>query len=254
MLNACTFGDVAALRRLFEAMDTIGIRKPEPVYISSPDEPPPINDLLEAAITNGHPGIVSFLLETYEGIKIKLLGRVITALLNRTNLAILEALYKYDNGIVNFEWDNQVTTFVTEACKQPPKKIAPLLHFLIEHDADLWVGLPSQFAVHAALCGNQALDIIEAMIKKGAPVYWLAAEQAILRERSDVLEFFIRFGVGVDGERDDVQFLRTVAKDTGNADVMRLVDIWTSTWKDNTGRGLFGKRLRFGSIWRQIFR
>ncbi|KAF2686366.1 hypothetical protein K458DRAFT_416666 [Lentithecium fluviatile CBS 122367] len=253
MLNACTSGDITALRRLFEAMD---IRKgSEPVYISTPNEPPPINDLLEAAITNGNPGIVSLLLETYSGIQF--FGGVITALLNHPDLAILEALYNYDNRIVNFEWDDQVTTFVTEACKQPPEKIAPLLHFLVEHDADLWTGgLPSQFAVHAALCGNQALDVIEAMIKKGGLVSRQAAEQAVLRERADVLEFFIR--CGVEGERDDVQFLRTVAKETGNTNVMKLVDIWTRRWKDNTsralfGRGLFGRGLRFGSIWRHIF-
>jgi hypothetical protein len=186
MLNACTSGDVAALQHLFKAAD---IRKgSEPVYISTPNKPPPINDLLEAAITNGKPAIVSLLLETYSGIQF--LGRVITALLNRPDLAILEALYRYDNGIVSFEWDDQVTTFVTEACKRPPERIAPLLHFLVEHDADLWTGgLPSQFAVHAALCGNQALDVIEAMVKKGGPVYGQAAEQAVLRERAGVLEF-----------------------------------------------------------------
>ena len=283
MLNACMSGDVATLQRLFEAR---GIRKgSKAVSVFSPNNPPPINHLLEAAITNGNPSIVCLLLETYEWISFG--GNVITALLNHPDLANLEALYNHDNRIVNYEWDSQgVTTFVTEACKQPPEKIVPLLHFLVEHDASLDVGgFRFQFAVHAALCGNQPLDVIEAMIKKSGPVYPQAAEMAILRERADVLELFIRFGVGED--IGDVQHLRTVAKETRNTNVMKLVDTWTSkregdknrvvsgrgqsgrdsfgralvgrdlfgralVGRDPAGRALFSRGFKFGSIWRRI--
>lgn len=252
MLNACTTGDVAALRRSFEAIDIQKVSKP--VYISTPDEPPPTNDLLEAAITNGNANIVFLLLGNYEGIQFS--GGVITALLNHPDLEILEALYKYDNKIVNFEWDDH-STFVTEACKQPPEKITPLLHFLVEHDADLWTGgLPYSFAVHAALDGNQASSVIEAMIKKGGPVYRQAMRLAVLRERADVLEIFIRYGV--EGKQDDVQFLRTVAKETENTNVIKLVDTWTSRWKGDeyrtmSGESQLGRSLKVGSIWRRIF-
>jgi hypothetical protein len=235
MLKACTSGNVAALQRLFEAKD---IQKgSKPVYISTPDEPPPTNDLLEAAITHRNLEIVSLLLETYDGISFY--EEVITALLNHPDLAILEALYNYNNSIVQFEWDDHLRTFVTEACKQPPEKIAPLLHFLVEHDAALDVGgLPCEFAVYAALCGNQALDVIEAMIKKGGPVTGAAARQAVLRERADVIESFIRFGVK--RKRDDVQDFRIAAEETRNADVVKLVDMWTSSWGDDTSRAKQG--------------
>jgi hypothetical protein len=254
MLNACTSGDVEALRRLFEVMD---IRKgSKPVYISHPNDPPPVNDLLEAAITNGNPGIVYLLLETYNRISFQ--GNVITALLEHPDLASLEALYNYDNQTVNFEWGDYRSTFVTEACKRPPEKIAPLLLFLVEHDADLWTGgFKPQLAIYWALCGDQVFEVIEAMVKKNGPVTCLVGYMAILRERADVLEFFIRFGVmGV--QDDDIQRFRDVAKDTGNTHVMKLVDTWISRCQDNTSRsqvrrGLFSRGPSFSSIWRQIF-
>jgi hypothetical protein len=231
MLNACTSGDVTVLQRLFEAKNIQEGSKA--VYISSPDEPPPTNELLEAAITNGRLEIVLLVLNAYRGIRFY--GGVITALIKHPDLAILEALYNYDNRIVQFEWDDHLSTFVTEACKQPPEKITPLLHFLVEHDAPLDVGgLPLEYAVWAALCGNQTLDVIEAMMKKGGPVTRAAMRQAVVCERADIIDSFMRFDVK--GEREDIQDLRTVAEETGNTDVVKLVHVWTSSWEDDADR------------------
>lgn len=238
MLNACTSGDIAALQRIFEAENIQNGSKP--VYIFAPDGLPPTNEMLEVAITKGKSDIVFLLLETYTGINSS--EWVITALLNHPDMAILRALYNYNQGIVQFEWDDRFRTFVTEACKQPPKKIAPLLHFLVEHDAALDVGgLPFDFAVHAAICGDQSLDVIEAMIKKGGPVTKAAAQQAVLRERVDVIQSFIRFGVQT--KHDDVQDLRTTAEETGNGEVAELVKMWTSSWAGDTSRAELSSRV-----------
>ncbi|KAF9695376.1 hypothetical protein EKO04_006370 [Ascochyta lentis] len=233
MLSACTSGDVAALERLFEANNIRRFSKP--VYISSPGEAPPTNELLAAAITNGHLDIVLLVLNTYEGINFY--DEVITALVNHPDIPILEALYNYDNLIVQFEWDDHQSTFVTEACKQPPEKIGPLLHFLIEHDAALDVGgFRFHFAVWAALCGNQPLDVIEAMIKKGGPVTSAAMQQAVVCERTDVIDAFMRFNI--EGEHDNIQQLQTEAEETGNTDVVKLVHAWTSNWGAEANQNL----------------
>ncbi|KAF1953007.1 hypothetical protein CC80DRAFT_494906, partial [Byssothecium circinans] len=230
MLNACASGDVTALQHLFKANNIT--KGTEPVYIAAPDGPPPVNHLLKAAINNGNRDIVSFLLETYD--RVTFYGGVIDSLLEHPDLGILEILYNYDNHIVQFEWDDYINTFVTKACRQPPEKIAPLLHFLIEHDACLDTGGSWTFAVHAALCGNQNLDVIEAMLMKGGPVTMLAAQQAVIMERADAIEIFMRFGVVF--ESDEVQDFHAQAEETGDVDVIKWVHLWTSTWEKNTGR------------------
>lgn len=101
-----------------------------------PDRPPHVTDMLEVAIVNGNPGIVSFLLETYERINLYSLLGVMDALLLHPDLPILEALYKHNKDVINLEWDNH-TTFVNEACNQSLEKIAPLILFAVEHDAHL---------------------------------------------------------------------------------------------------------------------
>jgi hypothetical protein len=256
ILDACASGDVAALRRLFQVM---AIRKgSKPVYIETSDKEPPIDSMLVAAITNGNLDIVSYLLETYENIKFYDSVGVIMALLHHPDLAILEALYKHDSDIVNFQWDNYRSTFLTEACEQPPEKIGPLIRFLVEHDVELWIpeGIRVRVdgAIYEALCGNQANDVIEAMIRKGGPVGLPAAKLAVGRERVDVLELFIKYDVELQdvglpaGDRESsIQRLQSEAEETGNTDVIKLVNTWTSKWKDNTvrkdrtGEGPLGK-------------
>jgi hypothetical protein len=246
MLDACASGDVAALRRLFEALD---IRKgSEPVNRDNctPDGPPRVAEMLEVAVVNGNSDIVFFILETYERIDFYSLSPVLKALLEHPDLAILEALYNQDNRVINFEWDD-MTTFVNEACSQPPEKIAPLILFAVEHDWHFESGFYLRgltAGVFAAVRGDQPLAVIEAMIKKGAPIYSTAAEMAVECERVDVLEAFIR--LSVKGEGLDVDALRTKAQETGNKKVINLVDIWTGK-----RRGLFD-RLGFDSLWRRI--
>lgn len=245
IMDACASGDGASLRRLFEAMNIR--RGSKPVYVETPDKEPPIDSMLIAAITNGNLDIVSFLLETYDNLKFDQSGGVIMALLHHPVLAILEALYETDNDIVKFQWDDHRSTFLTEACQQPPEKIGPLIHFLVEHDVDLRIPecniIRIDGAVYEALSWNQASDVIESMIEKGGPVGLPAASLAVLRERVDVLELFIKYDVELrerelqsGDDESNLQRLRNDAGETGNTEVMRLVDMWTNKWKCNTAR------------------
>jgi hypothetical protein len=230
MLAACASGDVVALQRLFEANNIHS----KPVYISSDDQPPPANDMLEASIINGHVNIVLFILDAYTENRIQFYGQVVTALINNPNLEIMQALYNYDNNIVSFEWDDHVNTFITKACEQPPEKITPLLHFLIDHGADLEAGYFPR-PVYNAITGKQTLSVIEAMVKKGADVSRSAMRQAIVCERVDVIEFFMESGVK--GDCEDAEYLRSEAEAAGE-EVTKLVHEWTGTgsWGDGAGR------------------
>ncbi|PSN59984.1 hypothetical protein BS50DRAFT_216488 [Corynespora cassiicola Philippines] len=246
MLNACTYGDVEKLRGLFDSNVQKGSR---PIYLDSPDGPPPVSVMLGAAISHGHKDVVSFLLQIYNSQdrkdRIKFYEPVCTELLHHPNVEILELLYDYDNSIINEEWDSQgITTFVTEACKQPPEKIRKLLHFLIEHDADLQVGgLANEMPVCYALYGDQSIDVIEAMIRKGSPVTFEATRQAIYRERIDAIEAFIR--IGVEHTSEYGQELRKEAEKTGNVEVMKLVNSWTSDWgKKSVQAGLIFQKVK----------
>lgn len=222
ILEACTSGDVVALQRRFEANN---IRNSDPVYKSSASSPPPVNSMLVAAITHGHVNVVSLILRTYSGRKVKFTSETIEALLHHPNLDILQILYDYDPYVVSFEWDGHTDTFVTKACEQPPKKITPLLLWLIEHDADLEGGHFPRTLCNA-IFGSQTLGVIEAMVNKGAKVSTLAMRQAVVCERIDVINFFVSRGMKVD--TDDAAYLRSEAEQTGNEEVVETVKKWTS--------------------------
>ena len=231
ILEACTSGDVAALQQLFEANSIQGSK---PVYISSDDGTPPANSMLGAAIKSGHLDVVSLILRTYSETKVQFTGETIEALVHYPNLDILQALYNYDPIIVSFEWDNHTDTFVTKACEQPPEKITPLLHFLIEHDADLEAGYFPRTLCNAIL-GGQTLGVIKAMVNKGAPLSTQVMRQAVVCERVDVIKFFMN--ESVKGDADDAAYLRSEAQETGNEDVVGIVQQWTSDgWVTDDGR------------------
>jgi hypothetical protein len=222
ILDACTSGDVAALQRRFEADN---IQNSDPVYSNSASGPPPVNSMLVAAITHGHVNVVSLILQTYPGRKVQFTNETIEALLHHPNLYILQTLYNYNPYVVSFEGDSHNDTFVTKACKQPPEKITPLLLWLIEHDADLEAGHFPQ-PLCSAIFGSQTLDVIKAMVNKGARVSTLAMRAAVVCERIDVIKFFVGRGMKVDA--DDAEYLRSEAEDTGNEEVIKTVKNWTS--------------------------
>jgi hypothetical protein len=230
ILDACASGDIAELQRLFDANN---VRGSKPVYISSSDKPPPVNEMLEASITNGHLDIVLFILGAYKETKIRFYRQVVDALLKTPNLDIIEALYNYDNSIVSFEWDDHTNTFFTKACEQPSEKITPLLHFLIDHNADLEAGYFPRPVCNAIL-GGQTFGVIDSMVKKGSDVSTTTVRQAIVCERVDIIRFFI--GIGIKGGRDDAQYLGSEAEKTENIEVVKLVHEWTGTsgWGNGT--------------------
>ncbi|KAF2712174.1 hypothetical protein K504DRAFT_464271 [Pleomassaria siparia CBS 279.74] len=239
ILDACTSGHVAALQRLFEANSIQGSK---PVYISSADGPPPANSMLGAAIMNGHLDVVSLILRTYSETKVQFTGKTIEALVRHPNLDILQALYDYDRTVVSFEWDNHTDTFVTKACEQPPEKITSLLHFLIEHDADLEAGYFPRTLCNAIL-GGQTLGVIEAMVNKGATLSTQVMRQAVVCERVDVIKFFM--DTGVKGDANDAAYLRSEAEETGNEDVVEIVQQWISDggWVIDDGKLSGGPRV-----------
>jgi hypothetical protein len=200
------------------------IRGSKPVYISSSDKPPPANEMLEASVTSGHLDIVLLILHPYGETRIRFYGQVVDALLKNPNLDIMEALYNYDNSIVSFEWDDHTNTFFIKACEQPSEKITPLLHFLIDHNADLEAGYFPR-PVYNAIAGGQTLSMIESMVKKGSDVSITTVRQAVVCERVDVIRFFI--GIGIKGGRDNAQYLRSEAEKTENIEVVKLVHEWT---------------------------
>ena len=226
MLDACVFGDTATLQHLFKPKN---IQKgSEAVYIKEADGPPPTIDLLGAAITSGSLDVVLFLLGICS--RISFGARTVTALLDRPDVAILEVLYDYDPTIVQFECD-YLRNFATEACMQPPDQIASLLEFLVEHDAPLDVGgLPYQFAIYRAIISNQSLSLIEAMIKKGGPIYHSAMYQAVLRERIDVIKVFMQYRV--EGKQENIQSLWDRAEQEGGIELVEIVKAWTNGWDE----------------------
>jgi hypothetical protein len=191
--------------------------------------------MLETSITNGHLDIVLLILRAYEETRIKFYGQVIDALLKTPNLDIMEALYNYDDSIVSFEWDDHTNTFFTKACKQPSEKITLLLHFLIDQNADLEVGYFPR-PVYNAIIGGQTLGVIDSMVEKSSDVSTTTVRLAIVCKRVDVIRFFI--GIGIKGDRDDAQYLRSEAGKTENIEIIKLVYEWNGTdgWVNGTER------------------
>lgn len=200
MMEACDTGDVALLRRLFEAA---GVKKGdapvEPSWISYPSDCAPVpasgpaatSSLVSHAVKHKHDNVLAYLLNTYPTASVNT-DAILAAACADPHLPSIELLCARDPSIVDHEFEEAGygETMLMKACGTGD----PLLPaFLLDHGADVNESVLGAFQgpLSTAVESSQALWMIEKMVAKGARVHQFCVVAAIRNKRSDVARFFL---------------------------------------------------------------
>lgn len=238
ILDACSTGAIAVLKELFKShginQGTAPIRFLETTERGCPST----EDMLSAAIRSKQAALVRFLLEYFNGYPadssealhegkkpISFDSGVVLAVLDSPDVETLQVLLDYDPGLVNFEFDNHFT-FLWEACNRDPDKIGPVIKHLVAHGADMQASFYLIWDLSPAICGDQHVDVMEAMVANGANITYTAVLYAVRKERADVLQMVLDKG-GVSGGRmtdTEVKKLREEGQAAEDVLVTKLVE------------------------------
>ncbi|KAK0108654.1 hypothetical protein ONS95_003447 [Cadophora gregata] len=184
-LEACRVGDLFTLQKLL----SISTNKPIPEATGL--------SLLATGVQHQHPKIVTHLLTTHPTISLCQSTDIVASLLSKPSIPILRLLLAHDSHFANISIDYGMRTFLTDACREPPPKINPLIHVLLDTGADVNDGMgPGGGALLAAIWGDQGKDIILKIVKKGGFVAGPVLTAALQKERVDVLRMLLKRGGG----------------------------------------------------------
>ena len=190
MIKACEEGRLVELEKLF---DEHGVKcGDDPIWKTNSQGAPETNKLFTSAIVNGHLSIIRYLKLIYPKYNLNN-GCIVHALFEKPNLQVLELVCSYSPEIVNFCYDDHMTTTVSKACRGGPDN-APFVKFLFDHGAD--ASRNEGYAWHFggdmldALEHNQPIEIIQLMVPTidnlGFPII-----SAVSSKRADALEVML---------------------------------------------------------------
>ncbi|MAD83309.1 MAG: hypothetical protein CL912_25750 [Deltaproteobacteria bacterium] len=209
MQQACEQGDLPILQRLMQKngrnLKASGI----------------VSALLKTAVECQHPHLVDYLLSTCPDLSLSQRTDIVASLLKTSNTRILNLLLSHDPGFASISIDYGMRTFLTDACSQPPSKINPLIHILLDAGADVNDGMgPGGGALLAALLGEQAKDVIIKILRRGAFVGNSVLDTAIRKERADILKMLWKRG----GSNVDMERAVRTAREGGNKRVIEILE------------------------------
>ncbi|KIM97061.1 hypothetical protein OIDMADRAFT_57703 [Oidiodendron maius Zn] len=204
MLDVCSSGDIAALRRLFikhgiqpGSKPTYGrtkhmeknISPVESTVVSDPGMPSTM-ELLGRAVATKQLAVVKFILQTYS----------------------------------SFSHNYHMRSILSDACERPPVQIVPILHVLLDNGADVDDGWPRHGALYSAIHYKRPLEIIRKIVSKGANINSGNLIQAIQHDRLDVTKWL--FSSGKDDPDVDVQLCVEKAKESGDEEIIAIAQAW----------------------------
>ncbi|EXJ60017.1 hypothetical protein A1O7_04165 [Cladophialophora yegresii CBS 114405] len=192
MEEACKAGQVAELQKLFNEHDVKEGDDPIPYWHATPQGAPATDTLFAAAISHKQQSIVQYLRSVYPKLDFSI-PTIIGALTATPDLDMLKLIYSYSPRIVNFGFDDHVTTFLSKACEGGPQN-APFVNFLLDHGAmaDDFGSYTYQFGAELlpALQHDQPTHIIKKMIPRTSRLPF-PIDVAISRKRVDILELLL---------------------------------------------------------------
>lgn len=242
ILDACSTGPIAVLKELFKSL---GIDQgTAPILPRDVTEAgcPSTEAMISAAISSKQAVLVRFLLNCFTGYPtdwsegrrmsqkpISFGSSIVRAVLDSPDLETLQVLLDYDHDLASFEFDDH-TTFLSQACQRDPDEIGHLIKLLVAHGADMQGGWRLDWDLLPAIRGGQHLDVIEAMIAKGARIDYLAVVSAVRTKRADVLQMVLDKGGAHVGRMSaaDAEQLRAETKVSNDALIIRLVETLSS--------------------------
>jgi hypothetical protein len=207
MIKACEEGRLDELEKLFNEhgvkcgddpvwttlLNSHGVnRSDDPIWKTDSEGAPETNKLFTSAIVNGHLSIIRYLKLIYPKYNLNN-GCTVHALFEKPDLQVLELVCSYSPEIVNFCYDDHMTTTVSKACRGGPDN-APFVKFLFDRGAD--ASRNEGYAWHFggdmldAIEHNQPIEIIQLMLPTidnlSFPIF-----AAVSRKRADALEVML---------------------------------------------------------------
>ncbi|KAI0196347.1 hypothetical protein F4808DRAFT_321149 [Astrocystis sublimbata] len=234
ILNACASGDIEACRHFFAQDEVRGRNKLTNLGgITSADTETesgdttsitvaPKDKLLEQAVTSRQARVVHLLLDTYPSISLDQCDGIVRAVLENPDTEVLQALCNHDRTFSSYCFDGGFRTFLTEACTLPPSQAVPILHVLLDNDADVDDGWgPGGGALFAAIVGKQPVEIVKKILSRSEYVDSRHIMPAIRQGRVDVIGALFLSG-RVSANVDVAECIEEAEKQ-GDKGVMRLV-------------------------------
>lgn len=222
ILNACSSGDIARLKRLLEDIgpqpgsDCVGRQCQKVVNTAA------VHELLAKAVSSKQAATTAYLLKTYPWVTLCQAFEVVQAVLDNPDADTLRPLCAHDKSFASFSIDYHMQCFITEACARPPEQIVPVLHVLLDCGADVNDGWgPGGGALYAAILGSQPAEIIDKIFKNGGMISTSVIYAAVKNERLDVLPKLLR-GTSIGSE--DLPRLIEIAEDRGNKRLIAMIE------------------------------
>ncbi|OIW26696.1 hypothetical protein CONLIGDRAFT_646846 [Coniochaeta ligniaria NRRL 30616] len=241
MLDACSSGDIATLKRLFAEEGIRPGSKPiygvyydpkyypqgPPATATAESDIPSTWELLARAVAAKHVVIIQFILQTYPSFSLNQALGVVHAMLDNPDPAVLQVLLDHEPEFASYSVDYGMRCFLTDACARAPEEIVPVLHVLLDNGADVNDGWgPGGGALFAALLGDQPLEIIAKIVDKGGRISTGCIFSAIQRGRADVVELLLNHKRNnLDGKaREDI---RDAAQKSADKNIISIVQAWS---------------------------
>ncbi|KAE9366508.1 hypothetical protein N431DRAFT_561933 [Stipitochalara longipes BDJ] len=242
ILEACSCGDIAVLQKLLEGT--------EPQHHSGPIA---VCKLLATAVASKQTSTVKFLLERYPTYSIYEEFGIIKSILDNGDADTLQVLCAHNPRLASSSMDYGMRCFITDACAQPPERIVPVLHVLLDNNADVNDGWgPGGGALYAALLGSQPQIIIERIVQNGGEISYKTISVALQKERLDVLQSLLRKGRFQN--RKELEKLVQCAKETGNEEAITTVQDFAMEWIAKRDRRERKHAKAASTRWWQIWR
>lgn len=203
MLDACSSGDIAALERLFDIHGIEPGSKPiitQCFYgtwsrVESKRIPgcmiPSTMELLEKAVAAKQLATVEFIFQTYPSFDLSGGQGIANTVIQHPDGPILKRICNHQRAFASISMDYHLHTFFTLACEKPPDHIAPVLHILLDYEADVSDGWGGLGALWAAICKGHSIEVVEKVLdchlSQHVPIFCSQAEAAIRRGDEDII-------------------------------------------------------------------
>ncbi|RYC56688.1 hypothetical protein CHU98_g9519 [Xylaria longipes] len=259
MLNACSSGDTGALKLLLaehgaQRASNTGNPPSDQTFTpegsaTSTNTSLSIHTLLETAVAARQLLVVNLILQTYHALSLSQSHGVGRAVLGTPDPDMLQVLCAHDHAFASLSVDYGMRSLITDACALPPAQAVPILHVLLDNDADVNDGCgPGGGALYAAIRGGQPVEIVDRILSKTSTVGGSNGIEAIRRGDVEVVRalFLNKTANGKFRVEECVE----EAKKTGDEEIIAIVQKWAQKKvnKDSTRGNQEGKEAR-RSIW-----
>ncbi|KAI0907728.1 hypothetical protein F4823DRAFT_541264 [Ustulina deusta] len=186
---------------------------------------PPTHYLIQRAVAFRHLEIVHHLLFIYPSVSLHQSFRLARAVLNNPDPEILQVLCEHDRAVANLSIGDGLITFLTQACTVQLPEIVPILHVLLDNDADVNAGWgEGGGALFVAIICHQPVEIINKMLSKGARVSERIAVTAVRQGQVDNVGAL--FSSGCVSPIVGVEQCIEEARIRGDEEIIRIVANW----------------------------